>query len=470
MKKKIIIQEYFDDLAPRRDYWKRKNSYYYDYVENFLSFLVAPNKSVLEVGCGTGDLLFKLNPKRGLGIDISSKMLEIANIKYKKKGLEFRMADIKDINEEFDFVVMSDVVGYMEDVQNVFLKLHQVTHPGTRIIITQYSQLWEPVLGLASRLKLRMPSSIQNWLSADDIENLLYLSGFEVVKRGSKLLLPKYIPLLSSLCNRFLVNLWPFNNFALINYLVARPSPTPNKIPASVSIVVPARNEAGMIKKIVDELPDLGSKTEVILVEGHSKDNTRQEIKEVLKSYRGNKRLRFTVQDGIGKGDAVRKGFDMADGDILMIYDADVTVPPEELEKFYDALTAGKGEFINGCRLVYPMEKQSMNILNYAGNKFFSFMFSWLLGQKIKDTLCGTKVFWKKDYEDIKRGRRFFGNFDPFGDFDLLFGAAKLNLKIVDLPVHYKERVYGMTNISRWRHGWLLLKMTLFAMKKIKFI
>jgi glycosyltransferase involved in cell wall biosynthesis len=175
-------------------------------------------------------------------------------------------------------------------------------------------------------------------------------------------------------------------------------------------------------------------------------------------------------QEGRGKGDAVRKGFDSASGDILMILDADLTVKPEDLPKFYDAMANGDGEFINGCRLVYQMEDKAMRILNIFGNKFFSVMFSWLLEQRIKDTLCGTKVLFKSDYEKIKANRKFFGDFDPFGDFDLLFGASKLNLKIIDLPIHYQARVYGETNISRFKHGWLLLQMCFFAMKKIKFI
>ncbi len=159
----------------------------------------------------------------------------------------------------------------------------------------------------------------------------------------------------------------------------------------------------------------------------------------------------------------------MAHGDILAIYDADMTVPPEEVERFYRAIALGKAEFINGSRLVYPVEKGAMRVLNLIANKFFSLAFSFLIGQPIKDTLCGTKVLWKHDYEDIKRNRAFFGDFDPFGDFDLLFGAVKLNRKVIDLPVHYQARVYGETNISRWKHGWLLLRMTLFAAKKLKF-
>lgn len=179
---------------------------------------------------------------------------------------------------------------------------------------------------------------------------------------------------------------------------------------------------------------------------------------------------RLLKQAGVGKGDAVRTGFSHASGDMLMILDGDMTVPPEDLPRFYEALCSGKGEFINGVRLVYPMEKEAMRFLNLVGNKFFSLAFTWLLGQPIKDTLCGTKVLWKEDYERIAQKRSCFGDFDPFGDFDLLFGAAKLNLKIMEMPVRYRERTYGSTNISRWRHGWMLLKMVFFALRRIKFL
>ena len=234
-------------------------------------------------------------------------------------------------------------------------------------------------------------------------------------------------------------------------------------------MIVPARNEAGTIEKIVQQIPELGAFTEIIFVEGHSNDNTLAEIKRVVEKYKGKKGLKYSVQPGKGKGDAVRLGFEMAEGDILAIYDADMTVPAKDLEKFYNAIADGKGEFINGSRLVYSLEDESMRSLNYLVNKIFSYLFSWILGQPIKDTLCGTKVLWKKDYQDIKANRKYFGDFDPFGDFDLLFGAAKLNLKIVEVPIRYKAREYGKTNISRFKHGWLLLKMTFFAMKKIKF-
>lgn len=365
---------------------------------------------------------------------------------------------------------MSDTLGYVEDIESLFRKIQLVLDSHGRLIITHYNHLWEPILAFGSKIGIRIKSPVQNWLSSEDIANLLYLTGFEVVKKGNKLILPRYIPLLSSFFNKILVNIFPFNKLGLINYIVARPHTLKLAKYHSVSIIVAARNEAGMIKRIINELPDLGEKTELIFIEGHSTDNTQEAIQKAISEYKGSKIIKFAVQNGKGKGDAVRKGFDMANGEILMIYDADMTVPPKEMPKFYNAIIENRGEFINGSRLVYPMEKQSMRTLNYVGNKFFGLAFSWLLGQRIKDTLCGTKVLWKKDYEDIKANRHFFGNFDPFGDFDLLFGAAKLNRKIIDLPIHYKERTYGTTNIQRWKHGILLLKMVIFATRKIKFV
>ena len=465
------IKKYFDQMAPNRDKWKKGSRYYYNHLENFISFLVPENKRVIEIGCGTGDLLFKLKSSYGLGVDISEKMIELARQKSSNPKIEFKTGTIDDIDGLFDYVILSDLIGYLPDIEEFFRKLSKITHSQSRIIITQYSQLWEPVLNLASSAGLRMPAPfVQNWISLQDINNFLRLTGLETVRSGKKLLFPKNIPLVSKIINNYLINLWPLNKLALVNYTVARPVAIGDKkIKPSFSVIVPARNEAGTIEKIVQQIPELGAFTEIIFVEGHSSDNTLAEIKRVIEKYKGKRRLKYSVQTGKGKGDAVRLGFEMAEGDILAIYDADMTVPAKDLEKFYNAIADGKGEFINGSRLVYSLEDESMRSLNYLANKIFSYLFSWILGQPVKDTLCGTKVLWKKDYQDIKANRKYFGDFDPFGDFDLLFGAAKLNLKIVEVPVRYKAREYGKTNISRFSHGWLLLKMTFFAMKKIKF-
>ena len=458
-------------MAPDRDKWKKKSRYYYNHLENFISFLAPENKRVVEIGCGNGDLLFKLKPSYGLGIDISDKMIELARQKNSNPKIEFKVGAVENIEGFFDYVILSDLIGYLPDIEDFFRKLSRVMHSQSKIIITQYSQLWEPLLSLASSAGLRTPVQItQNWISLQDINNFLQLTGFESIKSGKKLLFPKNIPLVSKIINNYLINLWPLNKLALVNYVIARPVAVGDKKnKPSFSVIVPVRNEAGTIEKIVQQIPEMGAFTEIIFVEGHSNDNTLEEIKRVVEKYKEKRRLKYSVQEGKGKGDAVRLGFEMAEGDILAIYDADMTVPAKDLEKFYNAIADGKGEFINGSRLVYSLEDESMRSLNYLVNKIFSYLFSWILEQPIKDTLCGTKVLWKKDYQDIKANRKYFGDFDPFGDFDLLFGAAKLNLKIVEVPIRYKAREYGKTNISRFKHGWLLLKMVVFAMNKIKF-
>lgn len=424
-------REYLLNLGKDRDYWRKKNRFYYDYLKSFIDFLVPKEKKIL---------------------DLSDPLIDTGS----EKG-------------HFDYFIMSDALGYIDDIEEFFRHYKKLLKSDGRIVITQYSALWEPVLRLASLLRLRNPSIEQNWISLFDLKNFLNLAGFEVIKSGSKMLMPKYIPLVSAFLNKFLANIFPFSRLGLFHYVVARTVPEKIALNPSFSIIVAARNEAGTIEKIVRELPDLGSFTEIVFVEGNSTDNTYEEIKRVAEIYGNKRKIAFAKQDGKGKGDAVKKGFEMATGDILSIYDADMTVPPHEMEKFFRAIAENRAEFINGSRLVYPVEKGAMRILNFFGNKFFSFAFSAILGQPIKDTLCGTKVLWRKDYKDIKKGRSFFGDFDPFGDFDLLFGASKLNRKIIDLPIHYKDRIYGETNISRWKHGWLLLKMTSFAAKKMKF-
>jgi len=263
-------------------------------------------------------------------------------------------------------------------------------------------------------------------------------------------------------------NIPVIRKLCLVRFIIARPVEITSQ-EYSVSVLVPARNEKGNIENAILRTPIFGKSIEYIFVEGNSNDNTWEEILRVKEKYK-NLNIVAIKQTGKGKGNAVREGFDIATGDVLMILDADLTMPPEDLPKFYNALAENKGEFINGCRLVYPMEKQAMRFLNLLGNLFFGAFLSFILGQKLKDTLCGTKVLLRKDYEIIKNNRAYFGDFDSFGDFDLIFGAAKLNLKIIEIIVRYKDRQYGSTQISRFKHGLILLRMSFFAAKKIKFI
>lgn len=462
---------YYDELASRRDIFRKRNSYYHtEGVEKAYHFIIPEGASVLEIGCGTGDLLAAVKPARGLGIDFSPKM--IAHAQEKHPHLEFceMDAEVLELDETFDFVIISGLLGDLEDIQNFLIRLHQVTRPDTRVIIDYHNHLWEPLLTLSERIGLKMPLRLQNWLPLEDIENLLMLSGFDVVKKNYRMLLPKRIPLLSTLCNRILANLPGFRKLCLFTLLVARKSNIQfDAQQISCSVVIPCRNEAGTVEDAVKRVPQMGHHTEIIFVEGNSTDHTYAEIERVMALY-PEKDIKLAKQDGKGKGDAVRKGYAMATGDVLMILDGDLTVPPEDLPKFFNALISGKGEFINGTRLVYPMEQQAMRFLNLLGNKFFSMAFTWLLDQRLRDTLCGTKVLFRRDYDKIAAGRSFFGEFDPFGDYDLLFGAAKQHLKIIEVPIRYRDRAYGDTNISRFTHGLLLFRMCGVALRKLKFI
>ncbi len=435
--------------------------------------VVDPGLKVLEIGSGTGDLLAAVRPAEGVGVDLSPAMVELSRARHPDlKIIEGDAHDLTPADGPFQAILMSDILNDVWDAQEVLERARLASSPATRLVVNFYSRVWEGPLRLAARLGLTKPNLPQNWLDAHDVLNLLSLAGWEVVKKWEEILLPFDVPLLAPLCNRFLVRLWPFRYFALTNFVVARPAPSaPRRGPERpvVSVVVPARNEAGNIAEIFDRTPEMEGGTDLIFVEGHSTDDTYGTIEREM-AARPERRCRLFRQTGKGKGDAVRLGFREAAGDILVILDADLTVPPEDLPRFVRFLVSGKGEFANGVRLVYPMEEEAMRFLNLLGNKFFGWAFTWLLGQPLKDTLCGTKVLWREDYERIAANRHVFGEFDPFGDYDLLFGANRLSLKIVDVPVRYRQRRYGTTNIRRWSHGWLLLRMVAFAARRIKFV
>jgi SAM-dependent methyltransferase len=464
---------HWDRVSAKKANVNRPGAFYHKLLQYYYRFFIPSGMRILELGCGHGDLLASLEPALGVGIDFSGEMIRSAATKH--ENLSFIQADSHDVPVKgtFDVIILSDLVNDLWDVQRLLEELRSLTHPRTRVILNFFNNLWRIPLSIAKRLNLGFDTLEQNWFSPYDIYNLLELSDFEVINSRPLVLLPLKIPIISNLLNRYLVNFIPLNWLALTNFVIARPNP--NKAHAasvrnfSVSVIVPARNEAGNIESILKRVPELGKETEIIFIEGHSKDQTYEAIERAIEQFKDRKCRLFQQLDR-GKGDAVRLGFDKAKGDILIILDADMTVPPEDLVRFVDVLASGKGEFINGVRLIYPMENQSMRFLNMVGNKFFSLAFSWLLGQPINDTLCGTKVLWKRDYEKIAGNRAYFGNFDPFGDFDLLFGATKLNLKIAEMPIRYRSRSYGDTNIDRWRHGWLLIKMVLFAARRIKFI
>lgn len=470
--RQAAVRAHFDALAPQRSRWMARNRYFYDADRAYLRLLVPEGARVLVIGCGTGQALAALRPSRGVGLDLSPAMIDRARRDY--PGFEFHVGNAEDpddlaqIDGTFDYILLPDTIGFLDDAEDALRLLHRFAIRSTRLIVSYHSRAWEPVLWLAERLRLKMPEGQLNWLSTIDIRNLLDLAGWEPVCREWRLLLPKRALGLGPLVNR-MVAPWPgIRRMGLRGYIVARVLPQPPGAPApSVSIIVPCRNERGNIEPLIRRLPRFAPQMEVIFVEGHSRDGTFEECQRVQRDHR-NWDIKVLRQDGTGKGDAVRKGFAAARNDVLMILDADLTVAPEALPKFYRVVAGGKGEVANGTRLFYQREKRAMRFLNLIANRSFAVAFSYLLNQRLTDTLCGTKVLRREDYLRIAAQRHYFGELDPFGDFDLLFGAAKLNLKIVEVPVRYADRTYGSTQISRFSHGWLLARMTVLAWRKLK--
>jgi SAM-dependent methyltransferase len=429
--------------------------------------MLPPDASVLEIGCGSGELLSQLKAARKTGVDLSRRKIGAVRQRIPEGEFHVQAGEDLELTGHFDFIVVSDTINYAADVQLLLERLQSVSTPDTRLILNFHSNLWRPFLTFGRWLRLAKPAPQSSWLATSDVRNLLLLADWAPVHIEHRLLFPLPLGGLEVLFNRWLAPLLPW--LCLTVFMVARPSRPPPKAKRSVSVIIPARNEAGNIEAAVRRTPQMGAGTELIFVEGHSRDETWAQIQRVARENPG-LQIKALQQTGCGKGDAVRAGFAVATGDILMILDADLTMPPEELPKFYDVIASGRAEFANGCRLVYPMDEKAMQFLNLCANKTFGLIFTALLGQPVKDTLCGTKALQRCHYERIVENRAYFGNFDPFGDFDLLFGAAKLNLRIADVPIRYRERTYGTTNIQRWRHGWLLLRMTAFAARKLKFV
>lgn len=469
--RKQEIRRRSDATAPERAKWRRRAAFFHGEDLHFLKFLIPEGARVLELGCNTGELLAALKPSFGVGVDLSDVAIAQARASYPR--LNFLAGDIEtpgfvqSLPGPFDFIVIVDTLGALDDCQRTFENLHGLCTRDTRLIVGYFSHLWHPLLKTAEWVRLKMPQPPLNVLARPDVRALAALADFDAVKSERRLLSPLRLFGLGRLLNRFVAPLPIFNALCLRHYTICRSLRRLGPPPRTASIVVPARNERGNIEAAVLRIPAFAEAQEIIFVEGHSRDDTWAEIARVVRAH-PELTIKALRQPGKGKADAVYTGFDAAAGEVLMILDADLTMPPEQLPKFWQALHSGKGEFVNGTRLVYPLEQQAMRFLNLIANKIFSQLFTWLLGQRFTDTLCGTKVLRRTDYLRLKAGRSYFGDFDPFGDFDLIFGASKLSLKIVEVPIRYASRTYGETQISRFRHGLLLLRMVCFAFLRIK--
>lgn len=461
------ISQKNDDITDKRIKWIKRNPYYYKQLHKTLAYVIAPGSKVLNIRSSIGYVLNKLKPSVGVGVDSSNKQIEQASRSHPHLKFYTQNAEEVDVDGTFDHVLISSTEDIV-DIKSMLDSIKQNCHSRTRIIFTYYNYGWNWLVKLAEKLRLKLPQKVHNWLAPNDIDNLLSLSGYETIYHKKYILIPFNIPLISYLFNRFIARLPIFRHFCMMNITVARLIPTKAENP-SVSIVIPCRNEVGNIESAVQRIPQLAEDQEIIFGDDKSTDGTPDLVIEMAEKY-PEKNIRLVNSPGINKANNVWTCFDAAEKDVLMILDADLTVIPEELPYFYEAISKGYGEFINGSRLLYPMHDEAMRFFNVVGNKFFSLFFSYILDTKIKDTLCGTKVLYRSDFKKVKELRGSWGVNDRWGDYELIFGAAKKHLKLIDLPVHYMERTYGETKMTgRIKNGLIMLRMSFAALLKIKF-
>jgi len=462
------VREHYERICERRADYIAKNAYYYEQIFQLLRFIIPPGKRVLQVGCLTPDFLNAVAPSFGVGIDLSERQVELANRRF--PHLRFQVHEDYDVRNvgAFDHVIITDINDQADPIASL-RALASVMNDQTRVIVQNYNHLWEPLLRLTEWLGQKFPLPLQNWLSTPEVANILTLCDYEPLQVYRRVLAPKKFPVLSGVANTFVARLPVVERLSMICLTIARPLPRGTaKHARSVSVVVPCRNEVGNVAAAVERIPDLGSHTEIIFCDDKSTDGTADEVRRLQKLY-PERDIKLYDGPGISKALNVRTGFDHARGEIIMILDADLTTMPEELRYFYDVIATGKGEFVYGSRFVFPMEGEAMRPLNIAGNRFFSRIFSFVLGQRITDTLCGTKALWRLHWPAIRALAGSWGTDDRWGDYDLILGAAKLHLRLIDLPVHYQERVSGVTKMTkRFRNGLIMARMCWAAFVKFK--
>src|SRR5262249_18318887 len=368
-------------------------------------------------------------------------------------------------------ILLNGNLNYSHDVQALLASVKCKLGRTSRLIAVVYNPYLRWIYVLASRLGVRKAEQPCTFITVNDLRHLGRLSGFELVSIRNCVHVPLRLFGIGTLANRILPVVPLLRWLAFTCVATFRPISGPGTVKdPSLSIIVPARNEEGNIEECLRRLPDFsGIPVEVIFVEGNSSDGTWPAIQRVVAESVGSRfRVRGYRQTGQGKHDAVRLGIEKATNDLVIILDADLTMPPEMLARFYVAYRDGFADFVNGHRLMYPMEKDAMRFLNWLGNIFFAKLVSRLADVRVGDSLCGTKLLRRADYALIEAWRRNIGIVDPFGDFELLFFASTLRLGIIDVPIRYKARSYGATNIRRFTDGFLLLRYCARAFVRFK--
>ena len=456
------VQKHFDSLAKDYDKWIKKNAYYHDNIKTLVKQIIPPSSKVLEIGCATGEILAATKPSLGIGIDLSPKIVKIAKEKFSQ--YTFFCSSIEDFkyNEKFDYIIMIDLIDHVYDIIEVFESVYNLCTPTTKIILSTINPWWEPVLSLMEKVGGKMPEGPHNFLERRYLTKIVEFLDFSISCSGYMLLFPKYIPIFSFLANAMGTKLWGINKFSFVHYMVLQPLPkNVNDLDLSCSVVIPCYNEAGNIEEAIRRIPHMGKETEIIVVNDGGTDETANIVKKLQRNYHNLRLIDYTTNRG--KGYAVKQGFDAATKEVIMILDADMSVIPEELPRFFNLLNKGACDFVNGTRMIYLKQDQAMGFLKLLGNKLFALIMTFIAKQNVTDTLCGTKALYKKNYKYIKMG------LDKWGDYDLLFGAIKLGNKIAEIPVHYMARRTGESKMRTVKHGFHLLWVCFRGFKELIF-
>lgn len=434
-----------------------RHRYYYTQIQRLLKFLIPPGKSILYFGCYREDVIYSLDASSSVVINE-----EVDERISKNKSVEFVHCKYHLYNpqQEYDYIILDTVIGKTENINLLLRNISSACSSHTRIIIHQENYLWRPLLNFAASFGLKKQEKTQNWLSIKDVETYLETAGFESTRVYKKNIFPLKAGFLGPILNHFFSTIPVLDFLKLDQFIVGRFNKpfTQLKSSSSLSICLTVKDEEHNIEPIVSSLPVLCENQEILFVEGNSTDNTAKEI-ERMKMLFPHKNIRLIKQPGKGQGDAIHTGFKEAKGEIIILYEGDGTSEPYDIQYFYEAIEAGRFEFIEGSRFVYPLSHKCMPLANKIGNVVFAKWFSFFLNQRTTDVLSGIKAIRKKDYEKIYNTWGFLGIPDPFGDFELLFGSARYGLKIGEIPIRYKPRVFGESKTSVFKHGWYLLKM-----------
>lgn len=438
-----------------------KKRFFRECIIDFLQHSIVEGKRILIIGGNISEEAIRFAPSYSAELFSGKDAFPgrasggYQNVTYLNKGLLDFEAD-----ETYDYIIFYESLNYEGDLYSIFRKLKKIIHRDSKVFVIEINPFILFLLKILSRVGLLVPDFKRNMLHLSDLENLVNIFGFDIVDKGYRFAVPFKIFGLGDVINSILPRVSLLRNFCFGQYIVFRLHPLEaGKQNLSCSVVVPCHNEEGNIADCIARIPNFGAWREIIVVDDGSTDRTKDMVKKIM---RGRSDIRLiSYEKNCGKGYAVNIGWQEAKGDVFMMLDCDSTTPPEELALFHEAMEYG-AEFVNGTRVIYPREKNSIPFFNRLGVTFFAHLISWITQKRISDTFCGTKVFLKK-YWNCFQIKEFL-----WGDWDLFFTAARYRMKMLELPVHYKTRKHGVTKMRPVKHGIILLLKSVEGLRVVK--